>query len=275
MHVCMYICRDTCVHIQVGTPGRVSELACTHAAKLKLSCVRYLIVDEVDQCLGSGMKGDMDRILKGVPKRGRQTVFASATGNTPATIAYADAHFVTAPLLLDLGGRQLPPQLRHVVLATPRMKKIEQVRRLLNLDDGTGALVFVNDQRRVGIVCDQLLENGIIAAPLTGEESRGDRTEVMRRLREGRLGDRPIVVCTEIAARGIDVPGVNLVVNLDLPTDAEHYVHRVGRTARGGREGTAVSLCEDKERWILDKFAKALQIEMREGELYNGKLQEV
>ena len=97
----------------------------------------------------------------------------------------------------------------------------------------------------------------------------------MRRLREGRLGDRPIVVCTEIAARGIDVPGVNLVVNLDLPTDAEHYVHRAGRTARGGREGTAVSLCEDKERWILDKFAKALQIEMREGELYNGKLQEV
>ena len=67
-------------------------------------------------------------------------MFASATGNTPATIAYADAHFVTAPLLLDLGGRQLPPQLRHVVLATPRMKKMEQVRRLLNLDDGTGAL---------------------------------------------------------------------------------------------------------------------------------------
>jgi ATP-dependent RNA helicase DeaD len=258
--------------IIIGTPGRLAELALEHGSKLKLSNVQYLVVDEVDQCLKAAMKGDVDRILTRIPANKRQTVFASATGNSPQVVAFADKHFGSTPLLLDLGGLKLPEQLVHAVVPTPRMKKIEVLRKILNLDDSTGALVFVNDQRRVGVICDQLYENGIIAAPLTGEESRDDRREVMRRLREGRLGERPIVVCTEIAARGIDVPGFNYVVNLDLPTDADHYVHRAGRTARGGREGTCIILCEEKEYWILEKFEKALNIEMREAELFEGRL---
>jgi ATP-dependent RNA helicase DeaD len=218
------------------------------------------------------LRGDMERIISKIPARNRQTVFASATGNSPEVVTLAETHFASTALLLDLGGIKLPPQLQHVIIPTPRMKKIEVLRRVLNLDDSSGALVFVNEQHRVGVLCDQLYENGIIAAPLTGEESRDDRTEVMRRLREGRLGERPIVVCTEIAARGIDVPGLNYVVNFDLPTDADHYVHRAGRTARGGRGGTCITLCEEREIFIVEKFEKSLDITVREGELFEGQL---
>jgi ATP-dependent RNA helicase DeaD len=258
--------------IVIGTPGRIAELVCEHGSKLKLGNVGYLVVDEVDQCLKPAMKGDVERVISKIPADRRQTVFASATGNSPQVVAFAERHFASTPLLLDLGGIKLPPQLVHVAVTTPRMKKIETLRKLLNVQDSTGALVFVNDQHRVGIICSQLLENGIIAAPLTGEESRNDRQEVMRRLREGRLGQRPIVVCTEMAARGIDVPGLNYVVSLDLPTDADHYVHRAGRTARGGREGTSVVLCEERELYIVEKFEKALGIEVLEGEVYDGQL---
>jgi ATP-dependent RNA helicase DeaD len=256
----------------IGTPGRVSELATEHGSKLKLSNIKYLVVDEVDQCMKKALRGDMERIISKIPARNRQTVFASATGNSPEVVTLAETHFASTALLLDLGGIKLPPQLQHVIIPTPRMKKIEVLRRVLNLDDSSGALVFVNEQHRVGVLCDQLYENGIIAAPLTGEESRDDRTEVMRRLREGRLGERPIVVCTEIAARGIDVPGLNYVVNFDLPTDADHYVHRAGRTARGGRGGTCITLCEEREIFIVEKFEKSLDITVREGELFEGQL---
>ncbi|EKX45973.1 hypothetical protein GUITHDRAFT_70940, partial [Guillardia theta CCMP2712] len=264
--------RNSRPHILVGTPGRIVELASKMGAKIRLQGVKYLIVDEVDQCLKKAMQSDLNLILQACSSPARQTIFASATGNVNNVKSLAQSSFRKEPLLLDLAGLRLPPQLRHCVIVTPRVKKIALVKKIFNLNGMTGLLVFVNDQRRVDIICDKLFENGLIAAPLKGDESKEDRKEVMRRLREGTLGEVPLVVATEIAARGIDIPGLSHVVSLDLPTDANHYVHRAGRTARGGAEGTSIVLCEPQEKFVVEKFCKELGLDFQYGQVYEQEL---
>ncbi|KAJ1490963.1 P-loop containing nucleoside triphosphate hydrolase protein [Baffinella frigidus] len=281
--------------IVVGTPGRVAELGIKQS-KLNLGSIKYLVVDEADQCLATRLAGDVEPILAKIAKTRRQTVFATATGNTPQMIAFAKQHFRSAPVMLSLGNERLPPQLQHVVIPCQRIKRLEVLRSVFFMDDVkgealnpgggdwllTGVLVFVNDAHAVDVACTQLellgliaaplKLLGLIAAPLKGDTERDDRKEIMRRLRESRLGDKPLVVATEMAARGIDIPDFSHVVNFDLPTDGAHYVHRAGRTARAGRAGTAITLCPPSNLFVMGKFAAELGIEFRAADVYDGGL---
>jgi len=133
-------------------------------------------------------------------------------------------------------------------------------------------LIFVNDVRRVSIVVEKLADVGIIAAPLSGGEfsSKMDRRDVTKLFRDGKIG---CVVATEMAARGIDAPDLTHVINLDLPTDASHYIHRSGRCGRGGRPGVVVNIAAGgKEHGAVDRFAETLKIPLYEVDLREGEM---
>jgi hypothetical protein len=131
-------------------------------------------------------------------------------------------------------------------------------------------LIFVNDPHRVEIVCEKLLEMGMIAAPLHGETSKDDRKEILTRLRDGRV---TLVVTTELAARGLDIPDLTHVVNFELPTDAQHYVHRAGRCGRAGRKGLVMNFAMTDTKFVIRRFGKQLgtkilDCEIRDGQVY-------
>ena len=133
-------------------------------------------------------------------------------------------------------------------------------------------LAFVNSPHRVGVVVDRLWTSyGVAAAPLVGGQEREERVDVMRRLVDGKVR---LVVCTEMGARGLDLPHLTHVVNLELPTDAAHYAHRAGRCGRAGRAGTVVSVVADDRAFVVDKIAAQLGVEVTPMRLYEGKLVE-
>jgi len=259
-------------HIIVGTPGRLAELV-VDTGKVKISGVKHVVVDEVDQCLGDSYRDDVMALLKRV-KRDGQFIFASATGGQKGVISLAERYMGDDAVMLEMEGRRrLPPLLRHCAILSPRMKHLDAVKRVFNLKGLSGLLIFVEDGRRVDVVCEQLLsQHSLVAAPLKGEAGKEDRQEVMRRLRAGTLGEKPLVVSTEIAARGLDVAAFTHVVNMDLPTDAEHYIHRAGRTGRAGRDGVAITLCEPNREFVLGKIGRALGIEFEKVSLFDGEI---
>jgi Lhr-like helicase len=163
----------------------------------------------------------------------------------------------------------------HGTLHVPSQRlALEAVRKILNTEPvPQQALIFVDSSRRVDIVIDKLSKMDIIAAPLHGGTTSGnksDRAQVNRALREGYVG---IVVATEMAARGIDAPYLTHCINLDLPTDASHYAHRAGRCGRGGRPGVSISItCTAQEKGVPRRFADELGITMYNVEARNGKL---
>jgi superfamily II DNA/RNA helicase len=216
-------------------------------------------------------KGDAAKNVPGSGRRRSVVLFASATGDADNVVAFANKYLANGwGIVRAPSGTILPRTVTHAVHACPRVKTIEALKRLFNAEPiPAQALIFVNDPYRVGIVCDQLYENGIIAAPLAGESSKEDRKEVMVRLRDGRL---KAVVTTELAARGLDFPELTHVINLDQATDAEHYVHRAGRCGRAGRPGLVMSFVTTDMKFILSKFAKKLKFQLHDSKFYDGKL---
>ncbi len=164
----------------------------------------------------------------------------------------------------------LPLNIRHCFLCVPKVKKLEILRKLLHTQPYPEyIMVFVNDPYQGKWLTGALEREGIIAAPLFGDTSKFDRADIMQRLRSSSLG---MVVTTEMAARGIDIINLSHVVNYDLPTDAEHYVHRSGRCGRAGRPGIVVNLVLPDEVFVMSKFEKNLGIPITEAEIRENKL---
>ena len=160
----------------------------------------------------------------------------------------------------------------HGVVHVPHRRfALDTLRRILHTEPlPQQVLVFVEDARKVKLVVEKLEQNGIIAAPLSGDDDKTDRADVSRALREGYVG---LVVATELAARGLDASLLTHVINWDLPTDASHYAHRAGRCGRGGRPGVVINLTTSpQERSVPRKFAERLGIDMYTVEVRNARL---
>ena len=249
----------------VGTAGRVRELT-LEWRKLKLQRVRHLVIDEVDEALrGANLEASL--ALIGLFQDGRplQILFASATADNP-TVRRAAVQLLHQPLMLRLmqkGGSsssrdvpELPQTLRHVVYVLPTQKHLEAIRKLAHSAPAPTCLIFVNSPHRARIVCDKLSKDyGVPAEPLYGKQEREEKVNVMRRLLDGRLR---FVVTTEMGARGLDIPSLTHVVNLEMPTDSEHYVHRAGRTGRAGAEGTVISVVSPERSFVVEKLTAKL-----------------
>lgn len=202
----------------------------------------------------------------------RMVCFASATSIDPAVDAFADRYLGDGWKRVSVeSSSMLPSTITHGIISAPRIKALEMLRKFLIAKPAVkSGLIFVNDPHRVEIVCEKLLEMGMIAAPLHGETSKDDRKEILTRLRDGRV---TLVVTTELAARGLDIPDLTHVVNFELPTDAQHYVHRAGRCGRAGRKGLVMNFAMTDTKFVIRRFGKQLgtkilDCELREGQVY-------
>jgi len=249
----------------VGTPGRILELI--KLRKLSLHGVKTLIVDEVDQVFDLGSKQEVERIL-GKTLRTRQILFFSATVS-PAIREMADK-WMNGPAEIRIKPeKKAAESLSHLYFVTEERDKIDMLRRVVRHFNPKAAIVFLNDTEDVAEITSKIAHTGLSIKALYGDSGKQARAAVMKGFREGRF---QLLLATDVAARGLDFPGLTHVINFDLPIDADHYVHRAGRTGRMGRAGTVVSLLAEKERFIIAKFSKALGVDFAEQTLFAGKL---
>src|SRR3989338_942107 len=232
------------VDILVATPGRLMDLM--QQGYVKLRAVDFFVLDEADRMLDMGFIHDVRKIVATLPHK-RQSLFFSAT--MPPAVSELAERLLTNPVQVEAA-----PQATTVELVEQRVFFVEQRNKdallvdLLKQQHLTCVLVFVKMKHRANKVADWLEKNGIHAEAIHGNKSQTQRTRALQNFKSGRS---KVLVATDIAARGIDVEGISHVINYDLPNEPESYVHRIGRTARAGAEGTAYSFCAGDERDFL------------------------
>jgi ATP-dependent RNA helicase DeaD len=235
------------VDVVVATPGRALDHV--NRRSLALGGLRTLILDEADEMLDMGFAEDLDAILAATP-RARQTALFSAT--LPPRIATLAARHLREPVRIEIAREKTAPgklpKVRQTAYVVARGHKRAALGRVLDLETPTAALVFCRTRLEVDDLTESLKGRGLRVEPLHGGMSQEQRDRVMKKLRAGTL---ELVVATDVAARGLDIGHLSHVVNYDVPSSPEAYVHRIGRTGRAGREGVAITLAEPREHWQL------------------------
>ncbi|MBD2593146.1 ATP-dependent RNA helicase [Nostoc sp. MBR 210] len=265
------------VHIVVGTPGRVIDLL--ERGSLKLDQVKWFVLDEADEMLSMGFIDDVERILSQAPQE-RQTALFSAT--MPPSIRMLVNKFLRSPVTVTVEQpKAAPNKINQVAYLIPRhWTKAKALQPILEMEDPETALIFVRTRRTAAELTNQLQAAGHSVDEYHGDLSQQARERLLTRFRNRQVR---WVVATDIAARGLDVDQLSHVINYDLPDSVETYVHRIGRTGRAGKEGTAITLVQPFERrkqqiferhnrqsWQLLSIPTRAQIEAR----HINKLQE-
>lgn len=253
-------------HVVVGTPGRLAEL---HSQKeLRLNGTRMMVVDEVDQSIGEAFVKDVSYLLHHCARK-VQKVLVSATSDVDAVRGFA-TKYLHKPLLLRVGGAQrLPKQIEHWYCVVPARMRIELLRKLMNTDPPPQrAIAFVDEPRRVDMVAERLFQMNVVSGTLRGTAHKLERAEVLAAFRKGQV---PLMITTEIAARGLDIPEVTHVFNIDLPTDGDHYIHRAGRCGRVRNSGTVVSFTTAETAFVIGRIEKETGVQMTRMEPREGK----
>jgi superfamily II DNA/RNA helicase len=221
--------------VLVATPGRLLDLVAHNA--VKLSEVSLLVLDEADRLLDLGFANELTQLLALLPAR-RQHLFFSAT--FPPAVQTLAQQMLNNPVRVDVRPDSAPPvDIVQRVIAVDTPKRTQLLRHLITQHGWSRVLVFVATKFATEIVADKLRKAGFTAEPFHGELSQGKRTQVLTDFKAERLR---VVVATDVAARGLDITQLPVVVNFDLPRSANDYIHRVGRTGRAGEPGLAVSL---------------------------------
>src|SRR5664280_983789 len=237
------------VEIVVGTPGRLIDLA--KQGHLDLSYVKSVVLDEADEMLDLGFLPDIEKILAMTPAS-RQTMLFSAT--MPGAIVALARRYMTQPThIRAMGGEQdghTVKAVKQFVYRAHAMDKVEMLARMLQAKDRGLTLIFSRTKRTAAKVADDLAERGFAAAAIHGDLGQGAREQAMRAFRNGKVD---VLVATDVAARGIDVDNVTHVINYQCPEDDKTYLHRIGRTARAGNAGVAVTFVDwdDLHRWTM------------------------
>ncbi|MFF0592719.1 DEAD/DEAH box helicase [Streptomyces antibioticus] len=244
------------VDVVVGTPGRLLDLA--GQKKLDLKHIRSLVLDEADEMLDLGFLPDVEKIINMLPAR-RQTMLFSAT--MPGAVIGLARRYMSQPTHIratapDDEGATVANISQHVYRAH-NMDKPEMVARILQSEGRGLAMIFCRTKRTAADLADQLKQRGFASGAVHGDLGQGAREQALRAFRNGKVD---VLVCTDVAARGIDVEGVTHVVNYQTPEDEKTYLHRIGRTGRAGAKGIAITLVDwdDIPRWQL--INKALEL---------------
>lgn len=251
------------VQFVVGTPGRVIDLM--EQGELKPDHISMLILDEADEMLDMGFQDEIDRVVAMLPTE-RQTLLFSAT-MSPAIRGLVDA-VAQEPLEIAIERPQLTvPTCEQLVYEVVFSSRIEVLSRLIEMGRMKRGLVFANTKRVVDDIVDGLLARGYAVDRLHGDMPQTLRERVMDSFRKGNLN---VLVATDIAARGLDIDDVDTVVNFELPRDPEDYVHRIGRTARAGRKGRAVSFIGRRDFSLLGRLERFVGVRMQREKVMTG-----
>jgi ATP-dependent RNA helicase DeaD len=246
--------------VVVGTPGRILDHL--QRGTLRLGGVRYLVLDEADRMLDMGFAPDVGRILSRTPD-GRQTALFSAT--MPGAIREMVKSHMRSPRYLTVESEApTVDTVEQVYYRVDARDKTRALRTLIDAEDNPLAIVFRRTKHGATKLHRQLEKAGYRTALLHGGKSQSQRTKTLAGFARGRSR---ILVATNVAARGLDIPNVSHVVNYDLPEDVETYVHRIGRTARAGKDGVAATLVGEAELREFDKIQRSLPVEVRRSKL--------
>jgi len=246
--------------VVVGTPGRVIDHL--ERGTLVLDRVAHVVLDEADEMLQMGFAEDVDRVLSDVPA-GRQVALFSAT--MPPQIRRVAEQHLTDPVRVSVTRQSSTvATVRQTYATVPHRHKTGALVRVLATTDADGAIVFVRTRQDAERVGSELVARGVSAAYLSGDVAQGEREKIVDRLRSGALR---VLVATDVAARGLDVERVGLVVNFDLPRGAEPYVHRIGRTGRAGRAGEALTFVTPAEQPRLRQIERATRVQIERVEI--------
>jgi len=243
------------VDFVVATPGRLLDLM--NQGHVSLSSVEFFVLDEADRMLDMGFIRDIRKIVASLPVR-RQTLLFSAT--MPNEIADLANSLLTKPKRVEVVPQSTTAErIDQIVYMVSKTNKRRLLAELLNGPGVTRSIVFTRTKRGADRVSEQLERDGIRSAAIHGNKGQSARQTALGSFRNGSV---KVLVATDIAARGIDVDGISHVVNYDLPLEPESYVHRIGRTARAGATGIAISLCDGEERSLLRDIEKVVRMKI-------------
>ncbi|MFR0094276.1 DEAD/DEAH family ATP-dependent RNA helicase, partial [Klebsiella pneumoniae] len=246
-------------------PGRLLD----HLKRgtLDLSKLSGLVLDEADEMLRMGFIEDVETIMAQIPE-GHQTALFSAT--MPEAIRRITRRFMKEPQEVRIQSSVTTrPDISQSYWSVYGMRKNEALVRFLEAEDFDAAIIFVRTKNATLEVAEALERSGYNSAALNGDMNQALREQTLERLKDGRLD---ILIATDVAARGLDVERISLVVNYDIPMDSESYVHRIGRTGRAGRAGRALLFVENRERRLLRNIERTMKLTIPEAELPNAEL---
>jgi ATP-dependent RNA helicase DeaD len=238
------------VHVVVGTPGRIMD----HLEKgtLDLSELKYLVLDEADEMLKMGFAEDVETILADTPDD-KQVALFSAT--MPRQIKAISQKYLVDPVEISVRGKTATAAnitQRYMIVSYPQ--KVEALTRILEVENFEAMIVFVRTKNETETLAEKLRARGFSATAINGDIPQNVRERTVEKLKDGKLD---ILVATDVAARGLDVERISHVINYDIPTDTESYVHRIGRTGRAGRSGDSIAFVTPRERYLLKAIEKA------------------
>ena len=245
------------VHVVVGTPGRIMD----HLEKgtLDLSELRFLVLDEADEMLKMGFAEDVETILADTPEDKHVALFSATM---PASIRRISQKYLTDPVEVTVKARTTTaPNITQRYLIVSYPQKVDALTRILEVENFEAMIVFVRTKNETETLAERLRARGFSAAAINGDVAQNQRERTVEQLKSGKLD---ILVATDVAARGLDVERISHVVNFDIPTDTESYVHRIGRTGRAGRSGDAISFVTPRERHLLKAIEKATRQSLTE-----------
>ncbi|MEG6586104.1 DEAD/DEAH box helicase [Dendrosporobacter sp. 1207_IL3150] len=252
-------------HLIIGSSGRILELI--QKKKISSQTVKTIVLDEADRLLDDQNVTSVKALIK-TTLRDRQIMLFSAT-ITPKTIERSKEFIGEFELIKATGAADVKPDIEHLFVIAEHRDKIEELRKLvrgLNVERG---LVFVNKSDEIEIATAKLNFLGLKASGLHGGSEKLDRKKAIEDFRKGKV---QLLVASDVAARGLDIVGVDFVFNLAMPDDPQIYLHRVGRTGRAGRSGTAFSIVAPQEKYIIEKLETSLKIKISAKYIANGQV---
>lgn len=250
----------------VATPGRLLELI--DQRKLKVHEVKSVVVDEADRMLDAGFGKPVAEVMKRT-LRDTQRLLFSAT--LPAGVVEASEIFTKDAAVIRAAAPEGAAGVAHMYLVSDPRKKVDNLRRLLRLVDVRSSIVFVNQIEKVDEIVSKLNYHHLPCRFLHRDASKEDRARTLQQFRDGVF---PVLITTDVSARGIDIPEVECIVHYDPASDADTYVHRSGRTGRMGRAGLVFSIISSQERFIVEKFSKQTGLPIAEKFMSHGALED-
>ena len=252
--------------IIVATPGRLIDHI--NRGTIKFDALQALVLDEADEMLRMGFIDDVESIMEKTPRE-KQTCLFSAT--MPKQIQNISSKYMNNPEQVHISARNSTVSSVEQVFWNASVHKNKAIVRFLEAEQYEGAIVFVRTRNDTVQLAELLEREGFSAAPLNGDMNQQARERTVDRLKSGMLN---VVIATDVAARGLDVDRLSLVINYDIPQDSEAYVHRIGRTGRAGRTGKAILFVKHNERYLLKNIIRHTKSEIAQVELPTAKIVE-
>lgn len=254
-------------HIIVGTPGRVLDLI--KAKKIKAHYIQTIVIDEADKLLSDNNQQAIKDIVKTTLRERQMLCFSASISDQAIERAKS---LMKTPEIIRLQKEKINSDIEHLYITSTRRDKIDVLRKVIHATNPAKAIVFLNKNELIQDMNERLNYHKIESVAIYGNAAKQQRKKALDAFK---TGSAKVLVASDLVARGLDLPKITHIINIDIPSDLNEYTHRVGRTGRAGKKGTAISIVTPKEIQFLKSLEKLNDIKFTQKELANGKLQNI